>query len=149
MKSLDNTSHMPRFDFVFSYWIFIWYLLYEYKIISYNPKIDLYLALCHNLVTLCLMIYFKNSLIYILIFVLVQMCIKVYPIWTLHNTYTTNRDWIAMIGLFAVYNLWLAVNNENIIHLHEKAYDALTHNKINTPIIYLIDKYIYPIHSIK
>jgi hypothetical protein len=32
---------MLRFDYVFSYWIFIWYLFYELKWTSYNPKLAL------------------------------------------------------------------------------------------------------------
>ena len=39
-----------RFDFIFSYWIFIWYILYELKIVSYNPKGALVFALVENLI---------------------------------------------------------------------------------------------------
>jgi GTP:adenosylcobinamide-phosphate guanylyltransferase len=42
--------------------------------------------------------------------------------------------------LFIIYNIWLAINNENMVHLSEIGYEAVKHNKINTPIIYWIDK---------
>jgi hypothetical protein len=48
-----------RFDYVFSYWIFAWFLLYEFGYTSYNPKIALIIALIENIGILCLMIYFK------------------------------------------------------------------------------------------
>ena len=133
---------IPRFDFVFSYWIFIWYVLYEYKIIGYNPKIALFLALLHNLIRLLTMIYFNNSIIYILLFILIQLCIKVYPLWSLRNVSSSSRDIYAIIGLFIIYNLWLWLNNENIVHLHNTSYDSIKHNTISTPIIYLVDKYV-------
>jgi hypothetical protein len=131
-----------RFDFVFSYWIFVWYVLYECKIVSYNPKIALFLALIHNLLRLSIMIYFNNSIIYILLFILIQLCIKVYPLWSLRNVSSSPNDIYAMIGLFAIYNGWLWLNNENIVHLHKTAYYSIKHNTISTPIIYLVDKYV-------
>ena len=131
-----------RFDFVFSYWIFVWYVLYECKIVSYNPKIALFLALIHNLLRLSIMIYFNNSIIYILLFILIQLCIKVYPLWSLRNVSSSPNDIYAMIGLFAIYNGWLWLNNENIVHLHKTAYHSIKHNTISTPIIYLVDKYV-------
>ena len=133
---------IPRFDFVFSYWIFVWYVLYEYKIVRYNPKIALFLALFHNLLRLTTMIYFNNSIIYILLFILIQLCIKVYPLWTLRNVSSSPHDIYAMIGLFVLYNLWLWLNNENIFHLHKAAYHSIKNNTISTPIIYLVDKYV-------
>jgi hypothetical protein len=133
---------IPRFDFVFSYWIFVWYVLYECKIVSYNPKIALFLALIHNLLRLSTMIYFNNSIIHILLFIVIQICIKVYPLWSLRNVSSSSRDIYDMIGLFIIYNIWLWMNNENIVHLHKTAYHSITENKISTPIIYLVDKYV-------
>ena len=133
---------IPRFDFVFSYWIFIWYVLYQYKIVDYNPKFALFIALIHNLIRLIIMIYFNNSMIHLLLFIVIQLCIKVYPLWSLRNVSSSSRDIYAMIGLFIIYNLWLWLNNENIVHLHKTTYQSIRENKISTPIIYLVDKYV-------
>jgi hypothetical protein len=130
----------PRFDFVFSYWIFIWFLLYHFQIVSYNPKAGLAIALFTNVLMLFLMISYKNSLHYILLFSLIQMCIKILPLWSLRNTTIHNKDIMATIILFVIYNIWLAMNNENMVHLSEIGYEAVKYNKINTPIIYWIDK---------
>ena len=40
---------MNRIDFVFSYWIFLWYILYEFKITQYNPKWALTFGLIENI----------------------------------------------------------------------------------------------------
>lgn len=37
-----------RLDYVFSYWIFAWYLLYIAKITKYNPKFVLILGIIEN-----------------------------------------------------------------------------------------------------
>jgi hypothetical protein len=37
-----------RFDLVFSYWIFAWYLLYMAKIIKYSPKLVIVLGIIEN-----------------------------------------------------------------------------------------------------
>ena len=136
----------PRFDFVFSYWIFIWFLLYYFQIVSYNPKVGLAIALFTNVLMLSMMISYKNSLHYILLFSLIQLCIKIIPLWSVRNTTINKMDIFATIILFIMYNIWLAVNNENMVHLSEIGYEAVKDNKINTPIIYWIDKLLiqYP-----
>ncbi len=133
---------IPRFDFVFSYWIFIWYVLYQYKIVDYNPKLALFIALIHSIFVLVLMIYFNNSMIHILLFIVIQLCIKIYPLWSLRNVSSSSRDIYDMIGLFIIYNIWLWLNNHNIVHLHKTTYQSIRENKISTPIIYLVDKYV-------
>ena len=37
-----------RFDLLFSYWIFIWYLLYIFEIIDASPKLALIVGLIEN-----------------------------------------------------------------------------------------------------
>ena len=132
----------PRFDFVFSYWIFVWFLLYHFKIVSYNPKAGLAIALFTNLLMLFFMISYKNSIHYIVLFSLIQMCIKILPLWSLQNKTIHNKDIMATIILFIMYNIWLAINHENMVHLSEIGYEAVKDNKINTPIIYWIDKWV-------
>ena len=39
-----------RGDLVFSYWIYVWYLLYIFKLIKYSPKLPLILGLIDNVI---------------------------------------------------------------------------------------------------
>ena len=41
-----------RIDFIFSYWLFFWFLLYKFNITNYNPYIGLIIGLLSIL--LCL-----------------------------------------------------------------------------------------------
>lgn len=130
-----------RFDLVFSYWIFLWFLLYHNKAVRYNPKFALVLGLFTNMISIFLMIYYKNSLIYILLYLIIQLCIKILPLWTLRHTTISKKDIIITLLFFIIFNLWVAINDTNYIALNETALKAIKHNEIGTPIIYWIDKW--------
>ena len=62
---------MIRPDLIFSYWILIWYLLYELNIISYNPKFALILAFVANFYNFYFMFYFKRYYMLFLFIIIV------------------------------------------------------------------------------
>ena len=130
-----------RFDYVFSYWIFTWYVLYEFKIIAYNPKIALVLGLIENLVILLLMFYFANSFIYIFLFCFVNFFLKVLPLWRLRNTGYYRTDLYALIGLFIIYMVWLYINQIDVQKYATDRFHQLKNNKPIGPFTYYVDKY--------
>ena len=134
-----------RFDYVFSYWIFAWFLLYEFGYTSYNPKIALIIALIENIGILGLMIYFKNSFIYIFFFALVVGCIKVLPIWLLRNTNYEWRDVYAMVALYLVYVLWLLFNKVDFKKYVSDRYYQIEHNKPFAPFVHLLTSILYKV----
>jgi hypothetical protein len=131
-----------RFDFVFSYWLFAWYILYEFKIVSYNPKIAIIIGIIENILILCLMIYFENSFIYIFLFCFVNTFLKLLPLWSLRNTNYEFKDVYALIKLFIIYLLWLIINNLNLKNSVKDKYYQLKNNKPIAPFTYYIDKYL-------
>ena len=141
-KVVFTYSMQRRFDFVFSYWVFVWFLLYHFKIVSYNPKFALVIALFANIIKWFTMMYYQNSFNYIVLFILIQLCIKVYPLWTLRNISIGIPEIVSTIIVFSLYNIWLTFNNESIVQLTKKGHDAVKENKIDTPLIFSIDKYI-------
>jgi len=131
-----------RFDFVFSYWIFIWYIFFEMGFNRYNPKIGLIIGLIDNVALLCLMIYFSNSLINIFLFCAINFFIKVIPLWRLRNTEYKITDFYALIVLFIIYIGWLFINNVNIIKLVKVRYNNIKNNDTFGPFMYYIKKYL-------
>lgn len=127
-----------RFDYVFSYWIFIWYIFFEIGFNRYNPKIGLIIGLIDNITLLCLMIYFSNSLINIFLFCIINFFIKVIPVWRLRNTDYKISDCYALICLFVVYIGWLYINNVDIIKLLRERYDKLKNNNSFGPFMYYV-----------
>ena len=130
-----------RFDFVFSYWIFAWYLLYEIGIISFNPKFALTVGLIHNCFAFILMIYFKNSFINIFLFCLINLFIKIIPLWRLRNTKYHLYDIYATMILFIIYLLWMELNGVNYTTFLENNYYKMTHGGEGGPLTYYFNKY--------
>jgi hypothetical protein len=131
-----------RLDFGFSYWLFIWYILYQLKFTLYNPKIGLLLALLENVITLLAMVYYKNKLLYIIVFCLLNTFIKVIPIWTLWNTAYKWSDFYAAIALFLVFSIWLSIHNLNFIKLEIDMFSEIKKGNPSGPATYYAEKYL-------
>ena len=102
---------MERFDFVFSYWLFAWYLLYMfYGSPIPNPKLFLIFGLAYNILMVPLGLV-KN----VKLFTIINMFIKVLPIWTLLNTRTTPYDVKCGFLLVLMYLIYMIFNKQNIL----------------------------------
>jgi hypothetical protein len=132
---------IERFDLVFSYWIFAWFILYELKITHYNPKIALIIGLLVNVIELSTMIYYKNSFSNIFLFSLINFILKVVPLWILRKTEYKVIDVYADIGLFIIYLFWLIVNRINIKTEVQNIADKIKHNKPVGPIMYYMSQF--------
>ncbi len=130
-----------RLDFVFSYWVFAWFLLYYFKLTSFNPLFALEIATIENIILLFLMIYYKVSIFNIISFLFINFFIKVLPLIYLWNIKTVKRDIIASIILFLIYLLWLFINNKkNALKIQYEIYESLLHGKSDTPFLALTKK---------
>jgi len=121
MKLNLNDIHL-----IFSYWIFLWYLLYEFKFINYSPKLALIIGLISNIILLLLMVYYVNNIYNILLFCIVQLFIKIIPLWRLRNN--NIYDYKSLIILFIIYMIWLYINNTNIHKLNKTKLDKIKNN---------------------
>ena len=132
---------MIRLDYIFSYWIFAWFLLYYFKITSFNPFFVLIIATIENTLLLLLMIYFKVSIFNIIMFIVINTFIKILPLIYLRNTKIILRDIIGTIVLFLIYILWLIINKQyNFFKIQKDIYDSLISGKSETPFMALIKK---------
>ena len=104
-KLIYNMEYLSiiRVDLVFSYWIFVWYLLYKFRIVKYNPKLALIISLFENIIILVLMIFYLNNIINILIFCVLNFFIKVLPLWDLRKS--NSYEIYPIIFLFTIYIL--------------------------------------------
>jgi len=101
---------VPRFDLTFSYWVFAWFLFYELDITKYNPKIWLLFGLIENIILLLMMIYYKHSQTSIILFVIINVFIKILPILILRDTPYKTTDFISGILLLGIYIFWVFIN---------------------------------------
>lgn len=131
---------MIRPDFIFSYWIFSWYLLYQLNMITYNPKFVFILGLIENAILLLLMIKFGTNIKTIIFFIVINIIIKVLPLYTLKNDIIQYDDVYFTFGLFGLFGLWLHLNNENLVGNLKLIHDSLVYGKGKTHFILLLKK---------
>ena len=130
-----------RFDFVFSYWIFAWYIFYALGLTTYSPKAFLIISVSINIFIFLSMIYYKNSFIYILLFVVANFIIKVVPIFLMRSVSIKTRDYYAGAGLFAMYYIWLLINGTSFIEIMKNQQDAVLKNDARTPFMNYVVKF--------
>lgn len=122
---------MIRPDYIFSYWIFGWYILYITGLFNHNPQFALYIGLLENIFVLVSMIYYNVNVKNIFYFTLITILMKVIPLWTLRQTTITEKDLYATFGLFLMYLGWI-VWDEHIFILY-KSYTDMLNNKNQLP----------------
>jgi len=129
---------MADFDLAFSYWIFVWFFMYEVKITGFNPKIWLMIAMIHNVFLFVLFIYFGHSLSFILLFLFIIIFIKIIPLWILRKTAYRLSDFIAGIALYGLFFVWKYIrlgSIEKIIQADKNEWNQLKQKRPVTPLI--------------
>ena len=129
-----------RFDYVFSYWIFAWYVLYAFNLTTFHPKIALVIGLIHNTGLLLTMIYYKNDWIHIATFCFINTFIKVIPLWTVRNDPYQWKDFYALVVYYMIHLVWLFVNGQHSDV--ERGLHLIKNNLPIGPFMQLVDKYV-------
>lgn len=129
-----------RFDFVFSYWIFAWYLLYMAKIVQPSPKLVILLGIIENTALLLGMILYGSNLRTISSFILINTFIKLLPYYSLRREKIQSSDWKPTVIVFLLYCCWLYFNKEDLTGNYKKVFDSLIHNRADTPMMQLLQK---------
>lgn len=127
-----------RFDFVFSYWIFAWFILYYLKVVNYSPLFALVIGFIYNIFLYIYLIYvYKNDKtkynFYVLFdFVIVNFFIKVLPIYYLlfiQKNKITIHNILQTFILFTFYLLWIIINKK----IYIENYKLVIVKKSSTP----------------
>lgn len=130
-----------RVDLVFSYWVAVWYLLYIGKMTTYSPKLMLFLGLCVNVAMLGAMLWYGTAWSGILSFVLVNLVLKVYPLYTLRTEPLRWREVYPSIAVFAIFGVWLHLHHTSLADNQREIYLSLLHGQHKTPFLQLIHRY--------
>lgn len=135
-----------------SYFIFVWYLLFIAGIVPYNPFWWLVIALVVNIWTIIQMMYYRNDFLIIFLFILINMIIKIIPIYYLLskgnytniNNINIQEDIVPGLGLIFLYVAFLTKGTFSLTIIEKiikKTQYNIQHNKPNYPII----KYVYQV----
>jgi len=120
-----------RSDFIFSYWIFLWFILYLLKIVPYSPKFVIILGIIENLFAFLFMIIYNAPLYNFIKFIIINIFIKVIPLLLVWNDKIVKRDIYATIILFLIYLLWLTYNHLEIYKTYKNLLDPYIFNNEN------------------
>lgn len=101
-----------RLDFILSYWLFFWWILYEIGIVKANPKLFLLIGLLVNIVMLVIKIVKKSRTT--IPFIIVNSLIKIVPLIMLMDTTITYQDIEASVVVLLLYLVWASCHFEKI-----------------------------------
>lgn len=128
-----------RLDFIFSYWILLWYLAYAIKFTDISPKFALIFGLLENIVMFSYIAYLGTPIGTLVRFGFTNLIIKLLPLYLLRGEPIRRVDVIMTLLIFGLYNAWLYVNGETFSRVVAQITDSLAHNKNETPFMKLLD----------
>ena len=130
-----------RSDYIFSYWIFLWFILYLLKIVPYNPKLIIILGIIEILFALIYLIVKNTSLRKITKFFIINIIIKIIPLLLIYKDPLMKKDIYATIILVLIYLIWMYINNVNVIKVYKKLSNYYLEKKNLTSITYTSQLY--------
>jgi len=138
-------NKFQNFAQLFSFWIFLWFFLYYFGYFTeYNPKLALTVGMAFEIFLIILMVFNGVSIRYVLIFFLLQIFIKVIPLYILRNKpIDLIPDLKSTIIVFFIYFAFLYWNDVNVIDFNKKAFYNFAHGVPNSPFMDLLDSAIY------
>ena len=129
---------MRRFDLLFSYWIFLWFLVYIIGWTTYNPTFIFIVGVFYSIVMVGIMFYFRTKLLTIFLFILSLFLFKIIPLLTIRRVIST-RDIVASFFLFLLYLGWICLNGLPLNYELNISIDVIR-NKIDLPFTSLMKK---------
>lgn len=117
-----------RADYIFSYWIFFWFILYLLKLVPYNPKLIIILGIIEITFTLIYLIFKKAKLQKIIKFIVINIVIKFIPLLLIYKDPLRKKDIYATFILILIYLIWLYINNVNILEIYKKLVNSYLNN---------------------
>ena len=130
-----------RFDYVFSYWIFVWFILYYLKLTTYSPLFILLVGVVDNVVLFFTVINKKEIALQIE-FLIINFFIKILPIIIIiksKNNKIKISDILATIILLLLYIFWIVINRKIYIENNRLIIEI----QRTTPFYNLIKFYLY------
>lgn len=109
--------------YYFSYWIILWFILYYFKIIKFNPKIFILFGIIENIGSFILIYselstHLKKNYKKLTI-PMINFIFKLYVFYYLRNTSYKMDDFIAGVILYLIYNVSLKIFfNKNILEFY-------------------------------
>jgi hypothetical protein len=126
-------------DLLLSNWIFIWFILYLCKIITYSPKLIILIGFVITIGMLFHLFINKAPKYNIFKFATLNLIMKAVPLIILYNISIIYNDFIFSTFIFIIYLLWLEINDTSFLKIYNKLIDNYINSKTNTFVSNLYD----------
>lgn len=115
---MGNCDRDITFHQLFSTWVFIWFVLYYFKLVPYSPKFWLFFITVYATASIFYMIHLKLIPSYIFIGVLLAIISKILPIYLVKNDKMIIKDILFGFLLGIIYLLWIYYTNEDVFTIY-------------------------------
>ncbi len=114
-------TQLLRSDFILSYWILAWFILYIIGVVRTSPLFPTLLGAIENIGSVIYFIFMGASPYNIIKFIIINAIIKGLPLWyMIVRGHTITRSSIIATGLMVgLYYTWLLMNNMNLYKIYE------------------------------
>jgi hypothetical protein len=123
-------------DFIFSYWIFTWFLFYYFRLTDFNPLFALICGLIFNSFQLIGYLFYKNYK-KALYFIIVNIIIKIIPIILIYNHKILFKDIYFTFILLIIFIIYSKIFRKNQL---KSFMNSLKTKKIDSPFSLLLFK---------
>ena len=128
-------------DFIFSDWIFAWFIIYYIFQRRLGDDYNPYYALCAGLaLSLFLMFATIKDPLFLFYYFIMLLSIKIIPIYLSRNTRYTHKKLVVFLTVFILYNIYLTIRQTNIIQIYKQIFTSLKERNNDTPIFYILSK---------
>lgn len=121
------------YSYVFSNWLFFWYILYIFKFTNYNPKLILQLALLHNFIILFYRVLLTDNVCDNATFICGMIFMKVLPLYTIRDTTFNCHDTRMSVLIYSLFLIWLRYNNKELFGFQMELMKTFVHRKNEAP----------------
>lgn len=111
---------------LYSHWIFIWFLLYYFKLVSANPTFYLIIAYIVILIGFIILIILKSSLQNLLFFFIYNSSIKLIPILFISNFTFKLKDIVFGVYFYLLYLFHMIIRNKNPFDYYKDLMDIFS-----------------------
>ncbi len=141
MNATLNTNGAIRFDFLFSYWIVVWFLIYYFLNSAgsplgrfINPSLAIWAAFFENLFTFILLIVYGVGFSVLAKYLVMMTLMKSVTLYLLRNTRIHLwHDALVLLLVFGIYLVYLFLNGENLYHIYRRTFYFVRTNSDKTP----------------
>jgi hypothetical protein len=114
-------TQLLRSDFILSYWILAWFILYIIGIVRTSPLFATLLGAMENIGSVIYFIFMGASPYNIIKFIIINAIIKGLPLWYMivRGHTITRSSIIVTVLMIVMYYTWLLMNNMNLYKIYE------------------------------